>query len=181
MAILNGNDVVTKFGVYQLVETPTRVTKRSSTIIDHIYTNSAGRVSEVFVSNLSISDHYPISCTRSTIDKICNKATTEHNTMQYRCFKRFKESKFQQDLAYSSLYNIEAIADPNEALSLFYEILESTLSKHAPVKTKRIKREQQHKWFTEEIQSLIHKRNTNHKNSNFDKYKKNKNKNIIKD
>ena len=145
--------------------------KRSSTIIDHINTNSAGRVSEVFVSNLCISDHYPICFTRSSMAKICNKATTDHKTMQYRCFKRFEESKFQQDLSCSSLYNIETIADPNAALSLFYEIIESTLSKHAPVKTKRIKRKQQPKWFTEEIKSVIHKRNTNHKNGNFDKYK----------
>ena len=70
------------------------------------------------------------------MDNICNKATTEHKTMQYRCFKRFEESKIQQDLACSSLYNIQTIADPNAALSLFYEILESKLSKHAPVKTK---------------------------------------------
>ena len=71
---------------------------------------------------------------------------------------------------------IETIGDPNMALNMFYGILHSFLDVHAPMKEKRIKREQQPGWFTEEIQSLIYKRDNCHKNGNFNEYKTLRNK-----
>ena len=48
------------------MEFPTRVSKQSSTIIDHIYTNKIENVAETIVSPVSIRDHYSICFTRST-------------------------------------------------------------------------------------------------------------------
>ena len=47
-------------GCTNLIETPTRVTKKSQTIIDHCYTNNVQEVkAEVMISD--ISDHYVIT------------------------------------------------------------------------------------------------------------------------
>ena len=58
------NDLQALYGLKQLVEEPTRVTSKSSTVIDHIYTNNREKISEVYVPKLGISDHYPICFTR---------------------------------------------------------------------------------------------------------------------
>ena len=50
--------VLEHFQLFQLVTTPTRVTERSATIIDHIYTTNLERISNVEVSTESLSDHF---------------------------------------------------------------------------------------------------------------------------
>ena len=52
------------FGLAQLITSPTRTTPRSTSLTDHIYTNNPCAV-VTNVSDLSISDHNPISCIRS--------------------------------------------------------------------------------------------------------------------
>ena len=56
---------ITLLGLIQLVKSPTRITQTSATFIDHIYTNNPDVITEVNVPDLSISDHCPISCSRS--------------------------------------------------------------------------------------------------------------------
>ena len=169
-------ELVTKFGLNQLVEFPTRVSKQSSTIIDHIYTNKIENVAETIVPPVSISDHYPICFTRSSGANNCENKSTEHKTITYRSFKNFNESHFQQDLACSNISYTETISEPNLALKTFCDILNNILSMHAPLKVKRIKRDHQPEWFTDEIRSLIYKRDICHKNRNIQEYKSLRNK-----
>ncbi len=49
-----------EFGVSQLIDTATRVTPTSSTLIDHIYSNCPENVISVTVPKIGVSDHYPI-------------------------------------------------------------------------------------------------------------------------
>lgn len=53
------------FGLKQLVTQPTRIAETTKTLIDHIYTNNATKVSHVEVSKIIFSDHNPILCTWS--------------------------------------------------------------------------------------------------------------------
>ena len=52
------------YGLEQLISTPTRVTKNSSSILDHILTNSTDRVSQSGVIDTGLSYHQLIYCTR---------------------------------------------------------------------------------------------------------------------
>ena len=52
------------YGLEQLISTPTRVTMNSSSILDHILTNSTDRVSQSGVIDTGLSDHQLIYCTR---------------------------------------------------------------------------------------------------------------------
>ena len=56
------NNTTALFGLEQLVEEATRVTKSSATLIDHIYTNKKQQVSKVNVVESGISDHSAIFC-----------------------------------------------------------------------------------------------------------------------
>ena len=53
------------FGLAQLITSPTRTTPTSTSLTDHTYTNNPCEVVTTDVSDISISDHNPISCTRS--------------------------------------------------------------------------------------------------------------------
>ena len=55
----------TLFGLAQLITSPTRKTPTSTSLIDHICTNNSSAAVTTDVSDLSISDHNPISSTRS--------------------------------------------------------------------------------------------------------------------
>ena len=51
-------------GLEQLLTLPTRVTKNSTSLLDHVLTNSADRVSQFGVIDMGLSDHQLIYCTR---------------------------------------------------------------------------------------------------------------------
>ena len=55
------------FGLKQLIEKPTRITCETSTLIDHILTNSVKKISQYGIVNTGISDHQMIYCTRKLI------------------------------------------------------------------------------------------------------------------
>lgn len=170
------NNLVSTFGLHQLIQEPTRVSKTSSTIIDHIYTNCIDFVNESFVSCLSLSDHFPVCFTYHKHGTVPRYNDVNHKTITYRSFKNFDEVLFQKHIACTnSFFEMETITDPNIALNTFCNLICGILNKHAPIKEKRIKRDQQPGWFTQELQSLIYKRDACHKKGNIDEYKELKN------
>ena len=129
---------VLDFGLTQLVQYPTRVTKTLSKIIDQVYTTAISCVSEVNVPVIGLSDHYPITCT--LLCKLKSTSISEHGQITYRSFKHFDKTLFLQDLGQYDMNIIETTNDPNLALTTLYNILNTVLSHHAPIKSKRVKR-----------------------------------------
>ena len=84
-------------GLFSLVTKPTRVTTNSSTLIDHIYTNSfADPIFPRVILN-DISDHYMIYCVIS----IANKSrTTNHVSLKSRNFKNINYELLARDLSF---------------------------------------------------------------------------------
>ena len=161
-------NILLKYGLIQLVNVPTRVTKKSSTIIDHIYTNQPDRLCSVSVPCLSISDHYPVCITRKIKQRLTKR---EHRVITYRSYKNFNTANFQNDLALKRLQYIESELDPNKAMTMLYDDLNSVLSKHAPLKQKRVKRLTQPGWFNSEVKRYIIERNKLHKMKDWENYK----------
>jgi endonuclease/exonuclease/phosphatase family metal-dependent hydrolase len=50
---------------FTILSEPTRVTKESKTLIDHIYITNLEKLQESHVVQYSVSDHYPVCMTRS--------------------------------------------------------------------------------------------------------------------
>ena len=160
-----------KVGLTQIVNTPTRVSKSSSTIIDHIYCASTDNVINVNVPGISISDHFPVCFTRKISNKYKLQANM-HETIRYRSFAKFDEITFKWDIAQSGLDNINMITcDPNSYLDIFYSIFTYILNKHAPVKTKRIKRQMQPAWYNTEIKQARKQRDYFHSKNDWANYK----------
>ena len=103
--------VVFDFGLHQLVNTPTRVTKSFSSIIDHIYTTATNYIIETFVPEVSVSDHFPVAF---TLSKKCNiKYSKRHKAITYRSFKNFDKRSFLDDIYTVNFDILEAISDTN--------------------------------------------------------------------
>ena len=83
------------FDLKQLITEPTRVTHTSSTLIDHVYTTTLATIVESFVSQLSLSDHFPVCFTRKMNSKI---SKNQHTTASHRCFKHFDEEIILNEL-----------------------------------------------------------------------------------
>ena len=160
-------NMIVTYGLTQMITAPTRITKFSSTTIDHIYTTYPENVSKTNVPCISLSDHYPI-CFNRRIKRTNQTSLNKHKYMNYRSFNNFNEEKFNNDLIMSDLQKIEHIDNPNEALSSLYTIINHTLEIHAPIKSKRIKRAVQPEWYSKDIlnasklRNLYHNQKTGH-------------------
>ena len=141
-------NVLETFNLQQLIVDATRVTKDTSTLIDHIYVSNLDKVQESHVSNFAISDHYPICLTRKEVNK---DKKNSHSTITYRNFKKFDQNEFLLDLQSTPFYKIEFEDNPSVCLQLFYDMLNKVLDKHAPVVEKRVKKERQPDWYNSEI------------------------------
>ena len=121
-----------EFNLSQMILSPTRVTAKSSTKIDHIYTNRPDVVGETNVPNISLSDHYPVCATRRT-NNFENKR--KHIEIKYRDTKTFDGNEFLTDLCRQNFECVQLSDGPNEALNFFYDIYFAALNKHSKIKT----------------------------------------------
>ena len=85
-------------GFHQLVQSATKITSTTATLIDHICTDNRAMVSDVLVSTVSISDHSPVFCTWSF--KPSKYLSKSHKSIKYRSFRNFdnEHSTFWQCL-----------------------------------------------------------------------------------
>lgn len=142
-------------GLTQLITTPTRVSKNSKTLIDHIYSDNIQNISWTTAPKLSLSDHFPIFCSRKT--KInCKKSA--HHSIKYRSFKSFNENDFLSDLNSVGFDNIMQMSDVNVALNTFIENFISLIDKHVPLRQHRVKKIQQPDWINGEILDAMKER-----------------------
>ena len=137
-----------------------RVTDKSETTIDHVYTTDAENIIEVNVPKYSISDHYPVCVTRKLNPKVLKY---EHLNIEYRSFKNFNETEFIVDLARTPFYLVENLDDVDEATDLWYQLFLDNLDKHAPKKLRRVKTLQQPEWWDAEINSARMQRDYFHR------------------
>ena len=81
-------------GYTQLINTPTRVTTNTASLIDHIYTNNRDKVSQAGVIETGISDHFITYCTRRKPKDIIGK----HTTIKIRSMKNYTKESFVENL-----------------------------------------------------------------------------------
>ena len=96
--------------------------------------------------------------------------------MSYRDFKSFKEEAFLQDVSMAPFYLVENESDPNKAMDIWYNLFNQVLSKHVPMKTKRVKKYKQPDWYNNDIKLARQKRDMYKRKRHHDLYKKWRNK-----
>ena len=143
------------FSLTQLIKSPTRITCSSSTLLDHILTNTPDKVKQAGIIDISISDHQLIYCTR----KIWREKINKHKYVKQRNFRNFDSANFLSQLQLIDFPNYERFLDTDSAYNDFLEKLMKVVDISAPLKEKRIKCRSQD-WFDGEIADQIDLRYT---------------------
>ena len=149
-------EVFSCFNFEQLISCPTRVSKTSSSIIDHMYTNVTGKQITAGTVLTDISDHLPIFALFPTI---VTPSYPSSFTM-VRDYKKFQLQAFVDELKAESWEEVLNSQDVQLAYSRFISIFLTICNKHAPlVKRKvRLKRKQDKPWMTNAIKISIRKK-----------------------
>ena len=147
------------FNVYQLaqlVKDPTRITERSSTLIDLVYTSDKEKFVATGVLNCSISDHSLVYTIRRA-----KKARAGPKFIHYRNYKNYTPESFSENLHSPSWEEVNTSLTVNEAWQAFKKTLVGIMDKHAPMSTKRV-RASTLPWLNTDIRALMKQRDHQH-------------------
>ena len=141
-------------GFTPLITKATRITDRTATLIDHIYTNvPQKKKTKAGICLADITDHLPVYCTIRNWLPLCQA------TKYFRDFSHFDTDLFLNDLEnidFNQLIN----EDVNESINNVISALQTLSDKHAPVKklsSKKIKQSAK-PWLSDSILRSIKRR-----------------------
>ena len=83
-------DYAFSYSSKQLISTPTRTTENTTTLIDHVLTNSPHKIIKSGVVEVNLSDHELIYCMRKTTKLKSNK----HNELNIHSMKNYTAEGF---------------------------------------------------------------------------------------
>ena len=105
------------YDAWQPIQSPTRVTCSTSTLIDHILTSAPSRVSQKGVINVGVSDHQLIFCTRK-ISRI--KTGGDHKYLNFCSLKNYTADYYKENLTQVDFPNYENFGDVNDTYSISF-------------------------------------------------------------
>ena len=124
-----------RYSLEQIIKHATRTTCSSSTLIDHILTNSREKISQSGVIDIGISDHQLIYLTR----KLHRMKSNTHKQIKIISLKNYAIESLNQGLSMINFPDYEYFNDEDIAYSDFIKRITSTINKVAPFKEIRIK------------------------------------------
>ena len=124
-------------GLKRLITSPTRVTDNSSSLLDHVLTNSTYRISQSGVVDTGLSDHQLIYCTR----KVNRAKSNTHKYIRTRSLKNYSQSSYLEKLNEIDFPNYSKFKDINDAYSDFIGKVTSVIDQMAPMKEIRVKKQ----------------------------------------
>ena len=112
-----------------LIDKPTRITKHSTTLIDHIYTNVKSSILSGIITD-DLSDHLPIFAIseKASPQKVYSKRKVRKiNGINAEHFIAYLQSRLNSKL------NFGQLTSANLQLELLYETFHTVLEDHAPL------------------------------------------------
>ena len=171
-------DVVSNFELEQIITQPTRITETTSTLIDHIYVNTNVNIKNSDVIQWSISDHFPVYAAIETDNNLKNNTNNKilnekHNEISYMKVKGFDNQQFSNDVAAAmqNFSNNNLNTDINDIVSQWTFLLKHVIDSHCPRIKKRVKREKQPGWITDDLIDLMHMRDLAKRRGQHNNYK----------
>ena len=144
-AIRNYIATLHSYGRINFIDKATRITPKTATLIDHIYSNIITKSVRSGILTFNISDHLPVFCTVKFTYKLDNSCRLHRNV------KTFNAEEFANDLN-SAVVNLASInltassryftSPPiDECFTSFLNRFSEILNKHAPLQKhpKRVK------------------------------------------
>ena len=138
------------FSLKEIIQEPTRVTSSTSSLLDHILTNSGWKASQKGVIDVGLSDHQLIYCTR----KIVRVKTNVHNQIRVRSLKNYTQEILLEELRKINFPDYSIFSNVNIAYKDLVEKILSVVDKIAPFKVLRVKNNTQ-EWFDSEVAEAI--------------------------
>ena len=132
-------NLITSYGFNLCIDKPTRVTARSATCIDHVYSNLPPEDIESLILESSVSDHF------STLTKIKGMYTENKELDTYYRNKNLIDeqwksfnSELQYNLACTLPYDIDDtnVIDVNNYANDITAIYKSLINKYMPISKK---------------------------------------------
>ena len=137
-------------GMKQLILSPTHVTENTSTLLDHVLTNSHDRVSQSGVINVGLSDHQLTYCTR----KITRVKYNEHKYITIRSLKNYTKEIFVTALNVINFPDYSEYENVDYAYEDLTKRVSEVIDNIAPLKKIRVKNNTQ-EWYDDEIRQAI--------------------------
>ena len=110
------------------INKPTRIASISSTILDHVYTNSLEKVHVAVILVLDVSDHWPTFCTvQNNFSKSFKLKEQVHE------MKHLNAESYCEDVCHR-LKILKQLADPGTKMSKFLDVLASATNDHATLR-----------------------------------------------
>ena len=145
--------ICSAFGLTQMINRLTRSTLKTSSLLDHILTNSKECVTQHGVIILGLSDHDFIFCTR----KIKCFKSRKHNTISVRTYKNYSKKLLEERLTKMKILNYLSFSCADSAYNHLSKILQDTMNDIAPIKDIRTKGNTK-PWLDSNMIRLIRKR-----------------------
>lgn len=158
--------VTEPFALTQIIDSPTRITSTSSTLIDLVLAGNPENVKvHGVVDTPGISDHCLTFLAYSL-----KKPKFKPKMVTRRDFRNFDEKRFISDMERAPWGNILAVDDNDidNKVTIFENIHREVIDKHAPFRTFRITRPAS-PWLTDEIKKLMDDRDKYKNKFNKDK------------
>ena len=140
-------------GLKQLILNPTHITENTSTLLDHVLTNSHDKVSQSGVINVGISDHQLTYCTR----KISRTKSNEHKYITIRSLKNYTKDIFIAALNSINFPDYSKYGNVDESYEDLTKKISEVIDNIAPLKKIRVRNNTQ-EWYDDEIRQAIKKR-----------------------
>ena len=170
-------DLLEVYGLKNLIKSPTRIGKTSSTLLDLILTNNTRRIFSSGVVDADISDHSLLyTILKTTAPRLRSRK------IQLRSLKNFDQDLFLRDLHNVTFHAMDVLYGIDDKQYVFESLYLDILNKHAPQKQAHI-RGNQIPFMNEQWRKAIRHRNKLWKkfthqrtDANYAEYKKQRNK-----
>ena len=141
-----------------MVKSPTRITKNTSTILDHILTNSTDKIFQVGTTDVGLSDHQFIYCSR----KKFKEKTHTKTYIKYRSLKNYTPEILIEKSKNIYFPDYSTFDDVNEGYADLIQKVNSIIDEIAPVNEMCIKNNTE-EWVDEETFEAIRVRDKKYK------------------
>lgn len=118
--------------------TPTRVTRCSAALLDHVFVTHPERIIETLVPIDGLSDHYPICFVHKA--RVPKSPKSHNDTVKYQSFKNLDKDRSVYDLNNAPWSLLDIFENVDDKLDTW------ELTQHTPIIEKRVKRKKLPPW-----------------------------------
>lgn len=141
------------YNLTQILNEPTRISNRSSTLLDPICVTNKNIVSSYGTLGAdNISDHRIVFC-----DLTIKKNKNEPKFVEYRCFNNFNFNYFLEDMQELPWSNIIMEHNIDDKINIFNNLILALFNKHAPLKKVRVSKPKA-PWLTPDLKIFMKQR-----------------------